>query len=89
MESVTSSVEFLSQLRLASTEPGNLTCQHFFPSFHLRILHTSLSTFFVCLPSLFLSTLESEESELTFSIKQSSCENFELKIRMKKEKELG
>lgn len=30
MESVTSSVEFLSQLRLASTEPGNLTCQHFF-----------------------------------------------------------
>lgn len=42
MESVTSSVEFLSQLRLVSAEAGNLTCQRpFDPRPPLRILHAS------------------------------------------------
>lgn len=91
MESVTSSVEFLSQLRLASTEPGNLTCQHFFhPSArHLRILHTSLSTLFVCLPSL--STLESKRGrsktrKILHRTNNLFFWKFHLKIRAKKEK---
>lgn len=87
MESVTSSVEFLSQLRLASTEPGNLTCQHFFhPSArHLRILHTSLSTLFVCLPSL-SNRREGDRRLERFCIEPAifSCENFTSRFEQKK-----
>lgn len=90
MESVTSSVEFLSQLRLASTEPGNLTCQHFFhPSaifeYCTRLFLRSSFVF----PLFRLSNRREGDRRLErFCIEPAifSCENFTSRFEQKKKK---